>query len=144
LAGREADAREYIHSLEEIAIRTAQDFGIQAFRRSGMPGVWTAQGKIAALGVRFKRWVSSHGLSFNIDLDLTGYAAIIPCGLSQESVTSLQALLGDRSLRLAAVRRCLIRHFQQVFRRKLKPFYIGRDPLPAAVKESMEGACRTA
>jgi lipoate-protein ligase B len=96
LTGTDADAHAYVNKLEEIAIRTAEAFCVTAYRRKGKTGVWTDQGKIVAIGVRFKRWVSSHGLSLNVTVDLKGFSAIIPCGLQGEKVTSLAQLLGPQ------------------------------------------------
>lgn len=92
LSGR----RGYLCRLEEIAIRCAESFGVTAFRRAGLSGAWTDQGKIAAIGFRVRRWVTFHGLSFNVDLDLTGFGWMDPCGLVGEPVTSLRQILGDK------------------------------------------------
>jgi lipoyl(octanoyl) transferase len=96
LGGAEADSRGYLHNLEEIALRTAADFGVAAHRRPGKNGAWTEDGKIAAIGFHLKRWVTMHGLSFNVSLDLRGFDLIVGCGLVGERVSSLQRLLGDR------------------------------------------------
>ncbi|MCA1809382.1 MAG: lipoyl(octanoyl) transferase LipB, partial [Lentisphaerae bacterium] len=77
LGANEADTHGYLHNLEEVALRTAADFGVQAFRRPGMTGAWTAAGKLAAIGIRLKRWVTSHGMSFNVCPDMTGFQAIV-------------------------------------------------------------------
>ncbi len=111
LAGEEADAHAYVSMLEELAIRTAAHYGITAERRKGKTGAWTQQGKLAAIGVKIRRWVTSHGMSFNVAPDLTGFTHIVPCGLHGESVTSLQLLLGDRCPCLPDVRETLIREF---------------------------------
>lgn len=120
LGEHEADAHGYLHNLEEIAIRTAADFGVRAFRRPGLTGAWTAAGKLAAIGIRLKRWVTFHGLSFNVNPDLSGFAAIVPCGLHDEPVISLQVLLGKKCPSLAAVRARLAHHFSVVCQRPLK------------------------
>lgn len=96
LEGPAADVHAYVASLEEIALRTAQAFGIEAYRRPGKTGIWTPAGKLAAIGVRFHRWVSSHGLSLNVDVAPGGFSAIVPCGLHGEPVASLATLLGPR------------------------------------------------
>jgi lipoate-protein ligase B len=120
LEGEEADVRGYIRNLEELAIRTAADFGVRAFRRKGMTGAWTRQGKLAAIGVRLKRWVTSHGMSFNVNIALSEYRAIVPCGLPRERVTSLRNILGDAAPPLHRVRRRMARHFAAVLRRHLE------------------------
>lgn len=88
-------AHGYLHALEEIAIRTAARAGIRAFRRKGMAGGWTEQGKFAATGFAFRKWVSYHGLSINVCPDLRYFDLIVGCGLEGETVTSFQEVLGD-------------------------------------------------
>lgn len=121
LLDAEADLRAYVGRLEEIAIRTAADFGVEAFRRKGKIGAWTGHGKIAAIGVRARRWVTSHGLCFNVDVDLAAYSLIVPCGLAGEPVTSLKAILGAGCPGVARVRRAMIGHFSEVMGRKIRP-----------------------
>jgi lipoyl(octanoyl) transferase len=104
LTGDEADAHDYVSKLEEVAIRTAAQYGIAACRRTGKTGAWTPQGKLAAIGVRIRRWVTSHGMSLNVNIDLAGFNLIIPCGLPGEPVTSMESILGGNSPSLSAVR----------------------------------------
>jgi len=133
LGGSEADAHGYLHNLEEVAIRTAADFGVPAFRREGKTGAWTEAGKLAAIGVRFKHWVTQHGMSFNVDVDL-GYAAlIVPCGLSGERVTSLRALLGRKCPSLVQVRERMAGRFLEVLQRQGTVYHPGQ-PLPPALE----------
>jgi lipoate-protein ligase B len=120
LGEQEADAHGYLHNLEEIAIRTAGDFGVAAYRRPGLTGAWTQAGKLAAIGIRLKRWVTFHGMSFNVKPDLAGFTAIVPCGLAGEAITSLEKLLGAACPTLAQVRAHMERHFSAVCRRELK------------------------
>lgn len=119
LDGRRKDARGYLECLEETAIRAAASFEVTAYRRKGMTGAWTDQGKLAAIGVRFKRWVAYHGMSFNVDLDLSGFSTIVPCGLAGEKVTSLKLLLESKCPSLKEARACLANHFSSVFARDL-------------------------
>ncbi|MDA0321646.1 MAG: lipoyl(octanoyl) transferase LipB [Verrucomicrobia bacterium] len=114
LGDREADAHGYLCNLEEIAIRTLCTFGIKAYRREGMTGAWTDQGKVTSIGVRLRRWVTYHGLSLNVDVDLTGFDAIVPCGLEGEKVTSLKGLLGDGYPDLATVRDVMMKQFSEI------------------------------
>ena len=131
LGENEADAHGYAQNLEEIAIRTAADYGVKAFRRKGKNGAWTDSGKIAAIGFRLRKWVTMHGMSFNIDLDLAGFATIIPCGLAGEKVSSLKAILGTACPAVQDVRSRMARHFQTVFNRKMDIFTEpGKLPLP--------------
>jgi len=132
LGVNEADAHGYLHNLEEIALRTAADFGVEAFRRPGKTGAWTAAGKLAAIGIRLKRWVTSHGMSFNVYPDLTGFQTIVPCGLAGEAVTSLKQLLQDACPALPEVRARMTEHFGAVCRR---PIAIHRPPWPDLPEE---------
>ena len=89
----DAGARGYLHTLEETAVRTAGAFGVDAWTREGKAGAWTEQGKIAAIGFKFSRWVSHHGIGFNVAPDMGGFQAIVPCGLAGEPVASLAGCL---------------------------------------------------
>jgi len=92
------DVRCYVHGLEEWLIRTLAHFRIKGERRDGRIGIWVidrttgAEAKIAAIGVRVTRWVSWHGIALNVSPDLGHYSGIIPCGIADYGVTSLQAL----------------------------------------------------
>lgn len=122
LGGNEADSHGYLSNLEEIAIQTLEEFGIKGFRKPGKSGAWTEAGKIAAIGFRLKKWVSFHGMSFNVDLDLSGFRTIVPCGLVGEPVASLQTILGDACPAMDQVRDALLDHFSSVCRRGLERF----------------------
>jgi lipoyl(octanoyl) transferase len=96
LRRRGADVRQYVCDLEEWLIRTLALFNLKGERRSGRVGIWIDEGrgrdsKIAAIGVRVRHWVSFHGVSLNIDPDLSHYRGIIPCGIAEHGVTSLAA-----------------------------------------------------
>jgi lipoate-protein ligase B len=88
------DISWYMRSLEEVFIRTAQDFGVQAGRSPGAAGVWVGNDKLVAMGVHLSRWVTSHGFALNINTDLRYFDWIVPCGLEGKGVTSLAKLLG--------------------------------------------------
>ncbi|HVH74060.1 MAG TPA: lipoyl(octanoyl) transferase LipB [Stellaceae bacterium] len=97
LARRGSDVRCYVRALEEWVIRALSAFGIRGERRDGRVGVWVAGGggreeKIAAIGVRVRRWVTYHGAAINVAPDLSHYRGIVPCGISGYGVTSLAAL----------------------------------------------------
>lgn len=112
------DAHRYVRDLEEVIIRALADFGVEAGRISGLTGVWVGQTKIAAIGVRLSRWVTSHGFALNVNADLRGFSWIVPCGISDRGVTSMDRLLGapvDRT----KVEEALVRHFQDVFETSL-------------------------
>lgn len=85
----------YMRILEDACIRSAARFGIEAYRREGMTGVWTSTGKLVAMGVRFERGVTSHGFAFNVSSNLDHFNLIVPCGLAGEPVTSLEKILGQ-------------------------------------------------
>jgi lipoyl(octanoyl) transferase len=91
------DVRKYVGSLEELMIRLASDWGVAAERVAGRTGIWVPSagpGKLGAIGVHIARWVTSHGFAFNVKTSLADFAAIVPCGISDAPVTSLQELLG--------------------------------------------------
>ena len=96
LKRRKADVRAFVHDLEEWLIGTLAQFNIKGERREGRVGIWVVRGpredKIAAIGVRVRRWVTFHGVSINIDPDLTHFSGIVPCGVSEHGVTSLHDL----------------------------------------------------
>jgi lipoyl(octanoyl) transferase len=119
LGAAEADAHGYLHNLEEIAIRAAAAFGITAYRRPGMNGAWTDGGKFAAIGFHLKRWVTMHGMSVNVNLDLQGFDYIVGCGLVGERVTSFKVLLGERCPTCADVVDALAARFSDVCGRAL-------------------------
>lgn len=93
---RGQDLRGYICDLEEWIIRALASLGVKGERRAGRVGIWVAQGpredKVAAIGVRVRKWVTYHGISINVDPDLAHFKGIVPCGISQHGVTSLKAL----------------------------------------------------
>ena len=96
LEKRGRDVRRLVHSLEGWIIATLNEFGVAAHRAPGRIGIWVGEGaseaKIAALGIRIKRWVTLHGIAINVSPDLTHFGGIVPCGISEFGVTSLQAL----------------------------------------------------
>lgn len=134
LGGNEADSHGYLHNLEEIAIRTLADYGVEGFRREGKSGAWTDTGKIAAIGFRLKKWVSFHGMSFNVSNDLMGFGTIVPCGLVGEPVASLKTILGDNCPGMPQVRDSLLNHFSEVCGRELERFDAGSS-LPVELGE---------
>jgi lipoyl(octanoyl) transferase len=89
------DVRKYVASVEELMIRVAAEYGVEARRIPGRTGVWTTNGKLGAIGVHISRWITSHGFAFNVRTELDDFSAIVPCGISDAGVTSLQSLLGD-------------------------------------------------
>ena len=99
LQRRRPDVRAYVHDLESWIIAALSRFGVEGMRREGLPGIWApspdATGqldKVAAIGVRISRWVTWHGIAVNLDPDMAGFEAIIPCGVRDGGVTSLRRL----------------------------------------------------
>ena len=111
------DVHRYVRDLEEVLIRTAADYGIQAQRVEGLTGVWVGREKLAAIGVRIARWITSHGFAFNVTTDLEYFNLIVPCGITDRGVTSLARLLG-RTVELADVQDRILDHFANIFRPK--------------------------
>lgn len=97
LSKRARDVRGFVHALEGWVIDTLGDFGVESFRRDGRIGIWTndidgREAKIGAIGVRIRRWVTMHGFSVNLSPDLSHFAGIVPCGIEEFGVTSLERL----------------------------------------------------
>jgi lipoyl(octanoyl) transferase len=118
LAPDAQDVRRYVRNLEEVLIRAARDFGVAAGRKSGLTGVWVEDEKLAAIGVRISRWVTMHGFAFNVTTELDYFRLIIPCGLVDHGVTSLEKIL-DVPVEMGAVIASVVRHFGAVFNRQI-------------------------
>ena len=107
-----------MRDLEEVLIRTAAECGVDAGRVEGLTGVWTGPGreaKLAAIGVRISRWITSHGFALNVSTDLGFFDLIVPCGISDRAVTSLNQL--GWSGQIDEVEDAVGRHFAAVFDR---------------------------
>jgi lipoyl(octanoyl) transferase len=108
------DVHRYVRDLETVLIRTAADYGIEAGRIEGLTGVWVGNEKLAAIGVRIARWITSHGFALNVTTNLDHFNLIVPCGISDRGVTSLARLVG-RPIDSAEVEFCISEHFAKVF-----------------------------
>lgn len=108
------DVHRYLRDVEEVLIRTLAEFDIVAGREPGLTGVWVDGAKIVAIGVKVSRWVTMHGFAFNVNTDLSYFGNIIPCGITDKPVTSMQQLL-NRKLDMAEVGECVIEKFSDVF-----------------------------
>jgi lipoyl(octanoyl) transferase len=109
------DLHAYLRDLEEVLIRVARVYGVEAQRRAGLTGVWTASGKLAAAGVRVSsQWITSHGVALNVSSDLRFFDRIVPCGIVGEGVTSLSRELG-RLVDMDLVARTFAEAFADVF-----------------------------
>ena len=118
LKNREAmDVRCYVQNLEQWIIATLGEFGIEGFTREGRIGVWVnengSESKIAALGIRVRKWITYHGIALNLSPDLSHYAGIVPCGIQGYGVTSLKQMGVQASL--AQVDEVLKREFKKIF-----------------------------
>ena len=130
---------DYVRGLEEVVIRTLRGYGIESGVECGLTGVWVGDEKIAAIGVRVSRpggasggWITTHGLALNVSVDLSWFERIVPCGISDRGVTSIERLRGaappmdDVALRLA-------QQFGAVFGREMAPFEPSRSRLAIMV-----------
>jgi lipoyl(octanoyl) transferase len=114
------DIGKYLRNLEEVIIRVLQDFGIRGERSQGETGVWIEPGvpgrerKICAMGVRCSRWITMHGFALNVNTDLSYFNHIIPCGIENKQVTSLQKELG-REPDMEEVKQSVRKNFEKVF-----------------------------
>ena len=106
------DVHRYVREIEEVLIRTMADFEIDAFRIEGLTGVHTVEGKVAAIGVHLKRWVTTHGFALNVNTDLSYYDSIIAC--EGEPVTSMDRLLG-REIEMTEIEQQMEANFRDVF-----------------------------
>ncbi len=114
------DIHKYLRLLEEMIIGTLAEYGLKGERSEGETGVWLDVGtpfarKICAMGVRASRWVTMHGFAFNINADLGYFDYMIPCGIKDKAVTSLNVELGKKEISMEEVKEKLIKHFSELF-----------------------------
>ena len=103
----------YMRTLEKIIIDTLSDFEIKAGLKDGLTGVWVGDEKIGAQGVRISRWVTMHGLALNVNTDLRYFDGIIPCGIFDYGVTSMEKLMG-RKQDINKVKNTIIKYFNNI------------------------------
>jgi lipoyl(octanoyl) transferase len=108
------DVHRYVRDLEEVLIQAVSDFGIGAARIPGLTGIWVGDRKLAAIGVRISRWVTSHGFALNVSTDLSHFELIVPCGIADKGVTSMERLLG-RLVPMDEVAGAVVLRFERVF-----------------------------
>ena len=118
------DIHKYLRLLEEMVILTLAEYGLKAERSDGETGVWLDVGtpfarKICAMGVRASRWVTMHGFALNVNTDLGYFDLMIPCGIKDKAVTSLNVELGQKEVDMNEVKRKLLKHFEILFEAKL-------------------------
>lgn len=119
--------KSYVSSLEEVVIKVLNEYGIDGKRREGFPGVWTRGAKIASVGISIERGVTMHGAALNVNTDLSYFSLMAPCGISDVSVTSMEAILGSpQDMEIIA------QSFAKCFRRelgvKLDPSFDSQEP----------------
>ena len=120
------DIHKYLRFLEEMVILTLADYGLKGERSEGETGVWLDVGtpfarKICAMGVRASRWVTMHGFALNVNTDLGYFDLMIPCGIKDKAVTSLNVELGKKEVDMEEVKQKLLTHFQTLFKAELIP-----------------------
>ena len=110
------DVHRYVRDVEEVMIQVCTEFGVAAGRIAGLTGTWVGGDKIGAIGVRISRWITSHGFAFNVSTDLAPFRLIVPCGIADRGVTSLERAAG-RPVPMTDVENAIARHFARVFER---------------------------
>jgi lipoate-protein ligase B len=109
------DLHLLMRGMEEVLIRAAGALGVRATRVPGLTGIWVGDEKLAAIGMRVSRWVTSHGFALNVGEDLSGFSLVVPCGIRERGVTSLSRILG-RKVELEETLEPVTRAFESVFR----------------------------
>jgi lipoyl(octanoyl) transferase len=121
LGGYYRDLHRYLRDLEQVVIRALQSFGIAAGRIQEYTGVWVGEDKICAIGVKSSRWITMHGFALNIATDLSFFQRIIPCGIFEKGVTSMEVLLGH-PVAARDVAAAVVRSFGDVFGARMQPW----------------------
>jgi lipoyl(octanoyl) transferase len=118
------DVHKYVRDLEGALVAAVGELGVPARRVEGLTGVWTgpagAEEKVAAIGIRISRWITSHGFALNVSADLANFELIVPCGIADRRVTSLERLLG-RPVPMPAVEDAVVRGLSEVFGGRCAP-----------------------
>jgi len=136
LSEHRKDVAWYVRALEEVLIRAAAEFGVEAARKAApaskrqlYTGVWVGEEKLAAIGVHLSRWVTSHGFAFNVTTDLSYFDLIVPCGLADKGVTSLEKQVPrlrasrfarDDNSMMNTAKAAVVKHFGKVFSREMQ------------------------
>jgi lipoyl(octanoyl) transferase len=113
------DVHRYVRDVEEVMIRVCADYAVAAGRIRGLTGAWVGQDKIGAIGIRISRWVTSHGFAFNVSTNLDHFSLIVPCGIADHGVTSLETATARR-IAIPDVEDAFVRHFAAVFDREVR------------------------
>ena len=118
LEGRERDGRRFDAASTRRHRRVLGAYGIESARREGLTGVWTGQGKIAAMGVHISRWITRHGFALNVRTDLAYFDLIVPCGIAGAGIASMSSIL-RRNVEVQEVADLLVEEFGSVFERRV-------------------------
>ena len=118
------DLHKFLRDIEQAIIDALRAFGVEAHREAGYTGVWVGDAKIAAIGIKVTKWVSMHGFALNVNNDLRLFQTIVPCGIADRPVTSLQQVLG-RAVPTEQVKYEIARAFERVF--KITFWYTAHD-----------------
>jgi lipoate-protein ligase B len=123
------NVQRFVRDLEEVLIRTTRSFGIESVRVEGHPGAWVGGRKVASIGVAVTNWVTFHGFALNVNVDLSYFGLIKPCGLDPEKITSMKQVLG-REVPLEDVKAEVIMRFTEVFGYDLQQLTSGQGLSP--------------
>lgn len=113
------DLHRYLRNLEEVLILTLQEYNIAAQRRKNYTGVWVGEEKIASIGIHVSRWVTRHGFALNVTTDLTYFDLIVPCGIPEVQMTSIEKILG-RKIDWESLEENVADYFGEIFQREAK------------------------
>ena len=108
------DLHKFLRDIEQVMIDALREFGVEAHREAGYTGVWVGNAKIAAIGIKVTKWVSMHGFALNVNNDLSLFQTIVPCGIADRPVISLQQLLGH-PVPMEQVKQSISHHFERIF-----------------------------
>ena len=112
------DVHRYVRDLEEMMIRVCGDYGVSAGRIPGLTGTWVGDATIGAIGVRISRWITCHGFAFNVATDLRHFQLIVPCGIAEHGVTSLEQAAG-KPIPIEDAEQRIVARFAEVFEREV-------------------------
>jgi lipoyl(octanoyl) transferase len=116
------DLHWYLRQLETVIIHTLADYGLTAHRKQGLTGVWIVDRKIAQIGIKVSRWITMHGVSLNVNMDMAGFTKIVPCGIKDYGCTQLADFISP--IGLYQVIPTALYYFQQVFNLELSKNYL--------------------
>jgi lipoyl(octanoyl) transferase len=129
------DVHRYVRDIEDVMIRVCRDYGLAAGRIKGLTGTWIGADKIGAIGIRISRWITSHGFAFNVSTNLQHFQLIVPCGISDRGVTSLEHATGRR-IAIDEAEDRLVERFAEVLERE-----VVRDIATVSCGADLYGPC---